>query len=99
MSKRDIISSVHKRGRAVGHANRSKQSRANNRCANPTAAQIKALREEFGLSQREFGEVMCSTLKAVQAWEYGERNMHPVTWEAYLVFFGKAEPRRYQPSA
>lgn len=56
---------------------------------NPTKEQIRQLREEMGLSRQEFGAVTYVTVRAVTAWEYGERKMGRLYWEKYLEHFAE----------
>jgi len=64
----------------ANHPNRG-GNRFNRAGANPTPAQISALRAESGLTQEKFGELVYKSLRIVQDWESGERRMPPDTWE------------------
>lgn len=66
------------------HANRG-ANRFNNAAANPTKAQIIALREQAGKTQTAFGALVYKGLRTVQDWESGERRMPPDTWELIQV--------------
>lgn len=48
-----------------------------------TPAEVRKARLALGLTQKEFGDMLHASLKAVQAWEYGQRNMTGAT-EALL---------------
>ncbi len=63
----------------ANHPNRSKRTQAPAR--NPTPAQILAAREAAGLTQREMGELLHTTTRSYQEWEYGTNRMHPAFWE------------------
>lgn len=75
------------------HPNRSKNRLVG---ASPTPDMVKALRAESGLSQTNFARISYSTLRACQSWESGDRNMHPLLWEFYLIYFGKLKPRYFE---
>ena len=47
----------------------------------PTPADVTALRHRHGLNQTEFGKLVYSSLRSVQHWESGAREMHPGLWE------------------
>jgi len=66
------------------HPNRG-SNRFNRAGANPTPAQICALRADSGLTQTQFGELVYKSLRIVQDWEGGERRMPPDTWELLQV--------------
>jgi len=69
------------------HPNRG-GNRANRFDANPTPAQILALRNEAGLTQTEFGALVYKSLRIVQDWEStgdNARRMPPDTWELLQV--------------
>lgn len=53
------------------------------RCRNPTPAEIRAARDDAGLTQTEAAELICSTLRAWQEWEAGNRRMHPGLWNHF----------------
>lgn len=57
----------------------------------PGADEIKKLRIAHGLTQKEFADLSFSSNKAVEAWEAGSRNMHPVTWQYYRHILGVKE--------
>jgi len=56
---------------------------------NPTPAEVRAAREAAGLTQTEAAALVCTTLRAWQAWEQegGEyaRRMHAGLWELFLL--------------
>ncbi len=53
--------------------------------SNPTPEQIKALRGQLGLSQSQAAALIHATLRVWQAWEAGERRMHPAFWELFRI--------------
>lgn len=53
--------------------------------ASPAPAEIRAARLAAGLTQTEAGALVYSALRAWQAWEAGERAMHPGLWELYRL--------------
>ena len=57
--------------------------------AQPTPADIKALRAHLGLTQTAFGEIGHSKLRTVQDWEGGKREMPLAIWELYLLKAGQ----------
>jgi DNA-binding XRE family transcriptional regulator len=46
----------------------------------PKPAQIRELREIYGLSQADAADVVYSALRSWQNWEAGEVRMHPAIW-------------------
>lgn len=52
---------------------------------NPTPEQIKQLRLDAGLTQREASTLMLMTITGYQHWEYGMRKMHPAMWELFQL--------------
>jgi DNA-binding transcriptional regulator YiaG len=50
-----------------------------------TPAEIRKARLVLGLTQKEFGDMLHASLKAVQAWEYGQRNMTSATEELLKI--------------
>lgn len=80
--------------RAVpNHPNRSKANRS--LAANPTPAEIRALREAQGLTQTEAANLVHATLRAWQNWEAPKdaaehRPMHPGLWELFRIKTGAA---------
>jgi len=46
----------------------------------PEPAEIRKLRESFGLSQTQAAELVYSTLRSWQNWEGGQVGMHPAIW-------------------
>lgn len=52
--------------------------------SNPSPQEIIAARQAAGLTQTEAGALVYSGCRAWQAWEAGERRMHPSTWELFL---------------
>jgi putative transcriptional regulator len=70
------------------HPNRSKKSSPE---SNPKIREIRAARENAGLTQTEAGALVYVTLRGWQQWEAGERSMHPAFWELFqLKLRGKA---------
>lgn len=65
------------------HPNRSKRKDAPGR--NPKPAEIRAAREEAGLSQTAAAELIYSTLRTWQDWEAGAARMHPGLWELFQL--------------
>ena len=55
----------------------------------PSPGEIAALRYRHGLNQKEFGTLTHSSLRSVQHWESGEREMHPALWELCLFKLGE----------
>jgi hypothetical protein len=52
----------------------------------PTPEEVKAARIAAGLTQKEAGELVASHgWKTWQRYEYGNRKMHPATWELFLL--------------
>jgi hypothetical protein len=51
-----------------------------NRPKPPKPAEIRRLRESFGLSQTQAAELVYSTLRSWQNWEGGQVGMHPAIW-------------------
>jgi DNA-binding transcriptional regulator YiaG len=50
---------------------------------NPEPKQIRAAREAAGLSQTAAAALVCTTCRAWQQWEAGDRRMHPAFWELF----------------
>lgn len=70
------------------HPNRSKRNPISS--ANPSPADIIAMREAAGLTQTEAAELVHSALRSWQQWEAqlgteGHRRMHPGLWELFLI--------------
>ncbi len=78
------------------HPNRSRERGPG---ANPTPAEVRAAREAAGLSQTAAGALVYSSLRAWQAWELGERRMHPAIWELWRIklISSSGGPIRPQP--
>lgn len=47
--------------------------------------EIRAAREEAGLSQTAAAELVHSKLRTWQQWEAGDRKMHPGLWELFRL--------------
>ena len=50
------------------------------KAASPKGAEIRELRETFGISQTEAAEMVYSTLRSWQNWEADVVSMHPAIW-------------------
>lgn len=64
----------------TAHPNRS---RTRNPAANPDPADIYDARMRAELTQSAAAALIYSTLRSWQAWESGERQMHPGLWELF----------------
>jgi len=76
----------------MNHPNGSRTNRR--RDANPTVAEIRAARDQAGLTQTEAARRIHSTLRAWQCWESegGEnRPMHPALFELFLTKTGQTK--------
>lgn len=49
----------------------------------PQPADLRMLRERFGLTQEEAGALVCSARRTWQDWETGRRKMSPGLWELF----------------
>lgn len=67
----------------ANHPNRSRRVRSP--AAKPRPDEIRAARKAAGLSQREAAALIHATLRAWEAWEQGERPMHPGLWELFRI--------------
>lgn len=47
--------------------------------------EIREARAALGMTQKQFGDLLHASLKAVQAWEYGKRNMAKATVELLKI--------------
>lgn len=56
--------------------------------ANPKPDQVRKLREDMQLTQTAFGELLYSSLRAVQDWEGGQRRMPALAWEYASLLHG-----------
>ena len=56
----------------------------------PTKEQIQQARKDAGLTQVQAAELVYSTRRTWQDWEYGVSPMHPAIWELFLI---KTKPR------
>lgn len=73
---------------ATTMANHPNRGRAPNPGANPKPAEIKAAREDAGLTQTAAAELVYSTLRTWQDWEAEgdtNRRMHPAIWELWQI--------------
>ncbi len=66
----------------MNHPNRS---RRNGPAANPKPEVIKAARHAHGLTQTQAGALVYASCRCWQAWEGGERCMHPAIWELWIL--------------
>lgn len=67
----------------TAHPNRSRRGHPPAR--NPEAAAIRAARHAAGLTQKQAAASVYSTLRTWQAWEQGDRRMHPAIWQLFLL--------------
>lgn len=65
------------------HPNRSRRTASSDR--NPSAEEIRAMREAAGLTQTQAGELIHSNLRTWQDWEAGVARMHPGLWELFEI--------------
>lgn len=70
------------------HYNRSK----NSPCRTPTPEEVRQLREQFGLTIQQFAKLTCSSVKAVERWESGERTMHGGLYRLARIELGQSVP-------
>lgn len=63
----------------TSHPNRSKTKPSRN----PKPAEILAAREAAGLTQQACADLLHTSIRSWQQWEYGERAMHPAFWELF----------------
>lgn len=63
----------------------------------PTPADVRALRSHLGLTQTEFGKLSHCSLRTVQDWEHGKREMPLGIWELYLLKSGQRKLTVCQP--
>lgn len=66
---------------ATNHPNRSNLTR----WPSPTPEQWLDLRQQYGLTQAQAGELVCTPLRTVQAWESGERRIPPMAWRLFRI--------------
>lgn len=57
--------------------------------AGPTSEEVVTARTDLGMSMRQAAEIVHTTMKTWQQWEYGTRQMHPAFWELFLLKTGK----------
>ncbi len=65
--------------------NHPNRSRGGSPSRNPTPAEIRAAREDVGLSQTEAAALLHTTCRTWQQWEAGDRRMHPAFWELFVI--------------
>lgn len=58
----------------------------------PTPMDIKNLRMSLGLTQKDFAELMSSSLRRVSGWEIGETYPHHGLWRAMRLFAVLEDP-------
>lgn len=58
----------------------------------PTPLDIKNLRMSLGLNQKEFADMMSSSLRRVSGWEIGETSPHHGLWRAMRLFSVLEDP-------
>ena len=51
----------------------------------PTSAEIKAIRQEKRLTMAQIADLVCSSSKAWQQWEYGKRQMPAGLWKLLTI--------------
>jgi putative transcriptional regulator len=56
---------------------------------NPLPEQIRAIRIDVGLTQKEAGKIIQASMRSWQDYESGARKMHPGLWELFRVKVGK----------
>jgi DNA-binding transcriptional regulator YiaG len=71
------------------HANRSKATRGIRPGSNPTPHQVQDLRESVNMNFKEFGALSFHSAATTEAWETGEKKMHPVIWMFYKHIFDR----------
>jgi DNA (cytosine-5)-methyltransferase 1 len=64
----------------------------------PDKSEILAARKAAGLSAREAAELLHTTTRVWQQWEYGERRMHAAFWELFQLKTAAAGTARPTPS-
>lgn len=62
----------------------------------PTSQQVIALRNEFSLSRKEFGDITHSTERTVRSWEEGAIQMPAAHWAVYQIYFKKLPPNFWE---
>lgn len=58
----------------------------------PTPLDIKNLRMSLGLNQKEFADMMSSSMRRVAGWEIGETLPHHGLWRAMRLFAALEDP-------
>ena len=77
-------------------SNHPNRSRGGSPSRNPTPDEVRAAREESGLSQTAAAELVHTTCRTWQQWEAevdttGHRRMHPAFWELFNLKRPKVE--------
>lgn len=65
--------------------NHPNRSRGSSPSRNPTPEEVRATREEAGLTQTAAAALIHCTLRGWQEWEAGNRRMHPAFWELFQI--------------
>lgn len=61
---------------------------AHQRWSSPTPDKWRELRQRHGLTQTRVGELVCTPLRTVQAWEAGHRRIPPMAWDLLRLRLG-----------
>lgn len=90
----DVAAALHTMLSVANHPNRSKANRS--LAANPTPAEIRALRERLGLTQAQAAALLYSNARTWENWEAPlespeNRRMHPAMWELFRIKTGSEE--------
>ena len=51
----------------------------------PDPAEIRTVREAYGLTQTAAGALVHTSCRSWQKWEAGDRRMHPAMWELFRI--------------
>lgn len=65
----------------TSHPNRGPRGPA----SNPAPADIRAARESAGMTQTQAAALIHGTLRSWQAYEAGDRRLHPGLWELFRL--------------
>lgn len=66
---------------------------------NPRPTEIRAARENAGLTANAAAMMLHTTTRVWQQWEAGDRRMHPAFWELFRIKVGTLEALRAPPAA
>ena len=58
---------------------------------NPTPTQIKQARQQAGLTQQAASDLLSVSIKTVQSWEGGWRNMPAPMWRLFNLLTGASK--------